>query len=356
MFKSHVDSTRKSIEKRQAFTLVELLVVMTIIAILVSLLLVGVQAARKSARRTSCLNNMRQIGLATVNFESINGHLPPSWQQVAPDDDGNINAWSTQALLLPFLEEDRIHNEINFRLDYNQAPIMELADGSTTLLSAMRIATYLCPAEQRDEERLSSGIPSNYPLNYATNNGVWFVWDPATGEGGEGAFYPNSNLTAERIIDGMSHTIAFAEVRAYNPYYRNAGLGASGLTAIPTDEEICTLGGDFKSSSGHTEWIDGRTHQAGFTTVFTPNMPVRCTNGGVDYDRVDWTNQQEGKSATAPTYAAVTSRSYHPDGVNVVMLDGSARYLRDTINLGVWRALSTRRGGETLPNDAQLNQ
>ena len=202
-------SLGRSPASRRAFTLVELLVVMAIIAILASLLLVGVQAARKSARRTACLNNLRQIGLANVNFESINSHFPPSWQEVAPGGSGEVNAWSAQALLLPFLEEDQLHEEIDFRLDYNLAPNVELADGSTSPLAAMRVGPFVCASEERDEVRLSGGDPVHYPLNYATNNGVWFVWDPETGEGGEGAYYPNSNLSPENIVDGLSHTIAF---------------------------------------------------------------------------------------------------------------------------------------------------
>src|SRR5690606_316727 len=112
--------------------------------------------------------------------------------------------------------------------------------------------------------------------------------------------------------------------------------------------EICGLGGEFKPNSGHTEWVDGRAHQIGFTTVSPPNHRALCTEG-VAYD-VDWNNQQEGKSPTIPTYAAVTARSYHEGMVNVAMMDGSVRPIEDNINVGVWRALSTRRGQEIMPD------
>ena len=196
----------------------------------------------------------------------------------------------------------------------------------------------------------------HYPLNYATNNGVWFVWNPETREGGQGVFYPESNTRVAGVEDGLSSTIAFAEVKAFNPYYRNIGMDAGMLASIPTVADICGLGGDFKSSSGHTEWIDGRSHQTGFTTTFAPNSKVICTENGTEFDRVDWTNQQEGKSTTVPTFAAVTARSYHPEGVNVVLLDGSTHYVRNNIHIGVWRAYSTRNGKEIIPNDAQLSQ
>jgi hypothetical protein len=109
---------------------------------------------------------------------------------------------------------------------------------------------------------------------------------------------------------------------------------------------VCSLGGDFKADTGHTEWVDGRAHQTGFTTVFTPNSKVMCDLGG-QFD-VDWNNMQEGKSTTAPTFAAVTSRSYHANGVMAMMMDGSVHFLPNTIEIGVWRALATRDGGETV--------
>jgi hypothetical protein len=116
------------------------------------------------------------------------------------------------------------------------------------------------------------------------------------------------------------------------------------------------LGGTFKANSGHTEWVDGRAHQIGFTTVFRPNTKVLCTNSSEEFD-VDWTNWQEGKglAGSSPvltkTYAAVTSRSRHGGGVLVSMMDGSVHWVEDTIDLGVWRATSTRNGGEIMPSD-----
>jgi prepilin-type N-terminal cleavage/methylation domain-containing protein len=151
---------------------------------------------------------------------------------------------------------------------------------------------------------------------------------------------------AQCANNGLSNTLAVAEVKAYTPYYRNAAY--SDLTIPLTPAELCALGGDFKSESGHTEWVDGRGHQTGFTTVFTPNSRVPCTQGGQMYD-VDWTNQQEGKSTTVATYAAVTARSFHPGVVNTMLLDGSVRPVADSVELTAWRALSTRAGGESVP-------
>jgi hypothetical protein len=117
---------------------------------------------------------------------------------------------------------------------------------------------------------------------------------------------------------------------------------------MPTDPaEICALAGSFKTETGLTEWTDGRTHQAAFTTTFPPNEKVLCTVSGVTYD-VDFTTMREGKSATDRTYAAVTARSYHSGGVNVASMDGAVRLITDSIDLPLWQALSTRAGNEQV--------
>jgi prepilin-type processing-associated H-X9-DG protein len=251
-----------------------------------------------------------------------------------------------------------LNDKIDFDLSYELAAPIRTADGRETPLSALRVPTYLCPSEIRDEARTESGNPpeEHYPLNYGVNMGVWFVYDPATGDGGEGIFYPSSRVTASAVRDGMSFTLAISEVKAWQPYFRNAGK-SDDLAVPELAEEICSLGGDLKTTSGHTEWVDGRVHQIGFTTAFPPNSKVPCASGGT-YD-VDWTNWQEGKGlrpqvglpTLTKTYAAVTSRSYHQGGVNTAALDGSVRWYSNNVHPLVWRALSTRAGREIIPNE-----
>lgn len=320
---------------RSAFTLVELLVVIAIVGILIGLLLPAVQAAREAARKASCRNSLKQVGLALHNFENVYKEFPPSFGGPRGTD------WSAQAVLLPYLEKGNLYSHIDFTGSYSTAT---MPDGSS--LAAHRVDTYLCPSEIKDEVRLKNGAPYHYPLNYGFNLGVWFVYDPVSQQGGDGAFRPYRGLKPADMLDGLSNTLGAAEVKAYTPYFRNAAhQPGPDLPQSPAD--ICPLGGAFKPNSGHTEWVDGRAHQAGVTTVFTPNTEILCEVGGKRYD-VDWTNQQEGKSDDVPTLAAVTARSYHPDSVNALMMDGSVQTVSESIELGVWRALSTRNGGETV--------
>lgn len=323
--------------KKTAFTLVELLVAIAVIAMLVALLLPAVQAARSSARRIACANNIRQLGLGLNNFESSQGHFPSSWKPARSMVTGKVDGWSASAQLMPYLEEGALYSHVDFDISYNDARLP-----SGALLGSARVPVLLCPSEPGDRVRIKNDVPTYYPLNYGANVGVWFVYDPETGRGGEGAFYPVRGLKSGKFTDGLSKTVAFAEVKAWTPYFRNAALGQ---VEPPVPGAVASLGGDFKTNSGHTESLDGRCHQTGVTALFSPNTTVAHEVEGIAYD-VDWSNQQEGKSATAATYAAVTSRSHHEGGVNVVRMDGSAEFVANDIDVFAWHALFTRNGAD----------
>ena len=321
--------------RQNAFTLVELLVVIAILGILMALLLPAVQAAREAARRASCTNNLRQIGLALHNYHDTCRQFPPS--VILPAGVVPFDGWSAQARLLPFVEQENLHDLIDWNLDYKSQPAV----------TKTRVATYLCPSEMKDEER-PDGSLIHYPLNYGINLGTWFVYDPNRREGGDGLSYPNSRTRFASVTDGTSNTLAFAEVKAWNPYLRDGGNPSAPVAPIPNvPTVISSLGGDFKTNSGHTEWVDGRAHQIGFTGTFPPNTVVPLASGGKTYD-IDFNSSREGKTANQLTYAVVTSRSYHPGGTNVVLTDGSVRFVAETIELTTWRSLTTPGGGEVV--------
>ena len=333
----------RSPRAKTAFTLVELLVVIAIIAVLIALLLPAVQAAREAARRMSCTNNIKQIGVALHNFESSHRHFPSSWRPVVGPL-GSVDGWSAQAQLLPYLEQLQLHDTIDFDLSYNVTSIAIGANPAQPV-GSVRVPTYLCPSETGDRMRLKNGSPYFYPLNYGMNVGTWFVFQPNVKIRGNGAFYPANYTQPRDFRDGLSNTVAVAEVKAWTPYFRNAAHDNPTLPNAPV--AVQSLGGDFKTNSGHTEWVDGRSHQSGVTAVFSPNTKVPYVNNdGTEYD-VDWTNQQEGKSDSVGTYAAVTSRSHHAGGVNAGLMDGSVRFISDSVELEVWRYSFTRAGEET---------
>ena len=330
---------------RFGFTLVELLVVIAIIGILIGLLLPAVQAAREAARRMSCQNNIKQVVLACHNYESVMKQLPPAWTRPARTGDG----WSAQARILPYVEAISLAGAIDFSAGYKAASIR--VDGVDRPISSYRVPTYLCPSEINDTLRTNdNGEAEHYPLNYAYSAGLWFVLDANNLKVGDGMFTPVRGRKFRDCLDGLSNTLAFAEVKAWSPYLRDVGI--TGDVAMPQyEDEICALGGSLKTETGHTEWVDGRVHQSGFTTTFTPNQKVICKDSsGREFD-VDFTNFREGKASPTPvprTYAAVTSRSHHVGGVNVALMDGSVRYVTDSINRELWQNLSTRMGSELV--------
>ncbi len=338
----------RSLDRRLAFTLIELLVVIAITAILVSLLLPAVQNVREAARRTSCRNNLKQIGLAVHNYLENNSSLPPTFctprGRVLQGDEGS---WSIHGRLLPYLEGGNAYHRIALDVDWH----LQLNSG----IPALRIPVYLCPSEPNDHYRVKNGRPYVHPQTYGFNFGTWHVFDPVTGQAGDGAFAVNTRLTAASFPDGLSHTLCASEVKAYTPYIRNT---ADPGPTVPTSTNFPKgmsgqrkLGPDHSHNTGHTVWCDGRVHHSGITTVFPPNTFVSYIANGRTYD-VDFNSQQEGKSISQPTYAAVTARSHHAGVTHAVMMDGSVRAVADGIDLGIWRAMGTRAGGnaESLPS------
>jgi len=326
----------------RAFTLVELLVVIAIVGTLVGLLLPAVQAAREAARRMQCQNNLKQWGLALANQETATRRYPglATWSPTP----GATSSWSVQARLLPFIEEGAIGADVAAQLSVDYSVAM-LRDGVTPI-SSLRIAPLMCPSEPKDRPRID-GATRHYPLNYAANAGTWLIHAPATGTAGDGVFVVNSRLRPADVLDGLSRTLAFAEVKAWTPYRRDASLADAPLPeSAAAAGAVYAAAGSLKTESGHTEWVDGRVHQSGFTATFPPNTLFDVSGGGAVLDG-DWSNRREGTSTTIPTTAAITARSHHQGLVNAALLDGSVRSFGSDTAPAVWRALATRAGGET---------
>ncbi len=341
---------------RQAFTLIELLVAIAVIAVLIALLLPAIQRAREAARRIQCRNNLKQLGLALSNYSDTFGCYPMSTVVAVSGGSGAPHGWSVHAQLLPFLDQTGGYNAANFSFNYEHR--------ANTTVSAQNIELFLCPSETHPGPvQHSFGLAG--VTNYGWNMGDWYVWggmapNPSGvvySERPRAPFYVNSSTRERDFIDGLSNTMVAAEVKARQRYFRDcAGLHSRFTpSAIPgpgDDPYVVApeylagagcLGG--LAGSGHTEWMDGHVHQTGFTTAWTPNRFIENKSTGASFD-IDITGIRERN--LGPTFSAVTARSYHDGGVNVLMGDGSVRLTSTNVDATIWRAAGTIAGAETV--------
>jgi prepilin-type processing-associated H-X9-DG protein len=297
-----------------------------------------------------CTNNLKQLGLGLHNYEGMAGTLPLS---MAMTGSGSTitwsNGWSVHARILPFLEQGNAFNSANFTLRYS------VPENAT--VSALLVSSFLCPGEVNQEPRETA--TGRYGVNnYGFNMGDWYVWGGFKGTPNRAPFQVNQGRRFSAFTDGLSNTVVAAEVKAYQPNLGNCSGGLANINnpaAVPPPSADhyavapeynagCTL-----STTGHTEWVDGAVHETGFTTAWPPNRRI-VRSGGDPAQDLDLIGTRESRGG--PTFAAVTSRSYHAGGVNALFGDGSVRFIKDTINGGTWRALGSIRGGEVISGDA----
>jgi prepilin-type N-terminal cleavage/methylation domain-containing protein/prepilin-type processing-associated H-X9-DG protein len=337
---------------RSGFTLIELLVVIAIIAVLISLLLPAVQSAREAARRMQCSNNMKQIGLAMHNYEGIAGTFPMTGViDTRPTAFAHWVGWSGHARILPLMEQGPMFNSVNFTLPYTRPDNYTVA--STT------VSSFICPSELDSSPTPPSDF-FNTPKavsNYGLNMGDWFVF-AAGGPVNRAVFAPNTCRKFSNFTDGTSNTVLASEVKVRGPEF-NCIPGLSNIsnpasvpdpTADPftvAPEYGGTCGG---VGQGHTAWVDGNAQETGMTTAWPPNKQILGLHGEGDLDLQGTPLFMGG--ALGPTFAAITSRSYHPGGVNAVFADGSVRFIKSSIAGPIWRALGSVSGGEVISADA----
>jgi prepilin-type N-terminal cleavage/methylation domain-containing protein/prepilin-type processing-associated H-X9-DG protein len=344
-----IESRRRTAGQKRGFTLVELLVVIAIIGVLVALLLPAIQAARESARRTQCTNNLKQIGVGMTNYEVSKKTYPPGEHKPAGVVSSGGLAWS--CWFLPYIEENNLNDRMDYKVDMRDPPNWQpdLTGPANSLIS-----TYLCPSTGRRQTRRDD----NGRLTDFDGNGVL---DPNTGEGlgcidyigvsgpGENVINPLTTkkygdnrgvllnlasggpclgsapecnakrVSVRNITDGTSHTIIVAEC---------SGRGVEDKNGDAPDGE------DFKK-------IDG---------AWASSSNVGKLKLNVDVDKVSAINPPPEWNWKEEEFF-----SDHTGGVNILMCDGSVHFLSDDTHYSVYYALCTRNAEEVIGDDVLGN-
>lgn len=341
--------------RRQGFTLIELLVVIAIIGVLIALLLPAVQSAREAARRSQCVNNLKQLGLAIHNYASSSTVLPA---QSTYNTSYVWGPWNTSVIdsILPQMEQNTLFNALNFNV--------LLADPPNTTVGFTQISSLLCPSESVKQRPQNPWGTMNYHGNYG---------GPGCIARGTGAivptgnpWYTNANCASfgfEGFTDGTSNTAMFSErlvgLNSNLVVYAGTVKGKRGIYTLgvnaPPDANNTAMALQFLaackalpsttpsnySSLGGAYWAFSMAYTTNNNTYShfnTPNKMTCSTTGGED---TNW----------GGTQAMITATSNHPGGVNVLMGDGSVKFIKDSVNVQTWWALGTRGGDEVVSSD-----
>jgi prepilin-type N-terminal cleavage/methylation domain-containing protein/prepilin-type processing-associated H-X9-DG protein len=353
--------------RRSGFTLIELLVVIAIIAVLIALLLPAVQAAREAARRAQCVNNLKQIGLALHNYHSSNDAFPPL--AVPVNGLGSTTTyqdhWGPSVLLrsLGMIEGQNLYNAFNFQVGCVIGNCDVTGSGNVTVVKTV-VNTFICPSSPH-----SSVFP--YSSNYGASIGPQFRWDATSGGIGVGAFASQVSRGFKDFTDGTSNTVVLAEIRTGNgllgtrdrtefftkvkwPANPPSGNGQDQVATNPAgyaNNQAYTRLCDQARANGANEldqaaefWALSRTHRGAVVSMLqTPNTTHADCFDDSTHPLTDY--------PTAGPNMNSASRSWHSGGVNVLLGDGSVKFIKDSISERTWFALGTRAGGEILSSD-----
>ncbi|MFO0907636.1 MAG: DUF1559 domain-containing protein [Isosphaeraceae bacterium] len=314
--------------KRGGFTLIELLVVIAIIAVLVALLLPAVQSARESARRAQCMNNLRQMGLALHNYAERHRLLPPGyvsvWNYNTASEAGPGWGWAT--MILPDLEQRALFDSVNFTRPISDPP------NSTARVTTL--ATYLCPSDSMPPNwtatfgfvrwfrgRLLESLEPICEVAGSNYVGVFGVGEP--GVDGDGVFFRNSGVRFSDITDGLSQTMLAGE--------RSVALA---------------------NGRGHASWV-GSVPGAVFWSCGPPTGDPDQNGPCIQEDGSGMTLGHTGEGhGPGDAWGDVNQfLSRHGRGAQFLFGDGHVQYLQNTMNYQVYKALSTRAGGEVVPSN-----
>ena len=344
---------------RRGFTLIELLVVIAIIAVLIALLLPAVQAAREAARRAQCINNLKQIGLALHNYHQTNDCFPPGAVNSQANYGTGWQGFSSLACMLPFMEQSTIYNTINF----NFYAVGEINSVNSSARQT-QINSFLCPSDQNGKGTAdgSSGRLNSYLASMGTTE------QGGTNTSATGLFAQNTVYGIRDCTDGSSNTVAFSEKLCGTPGgstgnglgYRGNGVNGSSPSAnvfdafqnptqILNDLTVCntswlglTAGSNNLINNEGQWWILGDTAYTQFNTIVTPNS--------TQYKFGSCRNGCSGCSPDASQF--VNASSNHSGGVNVLLGDGSVKFVKSTISQNAWWSIGTKAGNDPVGSDA----
>ncbi len=361
--------THVSPPRRGGFTLIELLVVIAIIGVLIALLLPAVQQAREAARRIQCTNNLKQLGLSLANYESTNGCFPPAGEStfygVTPAITQFVDGgWSCLARVLPYMEGGASYTALNFNVDYNHISGMNYTGCSTVF------NVFLCPSSVRSPGGGRDAVDPNDPIAVARGIGYGVADYGATcytdispigaavGSGAtpfrdkpsrkDGALRQGKTSMAD-ILDGTSNTITIGEdagrdARFVSPYTELDMLGK------PGDNGYASYNPPRQVPTGNRRYWRWAEPDGAYGVSGVPNNKFRPMRTESNYPTSTVVNGIDVKGNNAGANDELFS--FHPGGVNVLLGDGSVRFIKDTINPVTLRGLVTLNGSEVISSDS----